>query len=141
MLSLFNSNTYLSISSLFFLVADADFIGDLGFNMPLKSLTVLELLLLLTADGVVGICSSLFGVVVDEVGVGSADVMELTTVFTLPMIGDDESTIIGEFNFFTALLPAMSADVVKEFVLFVLSLAKLFEAVMVKNEISPLIIQ
>lgn len=116
------------MSSFFFLVADADFNGDLGFNIPLKSLTLLALLLLLTADGVVGICSSLLGVFVDEVGVGSADVIELTTVFTLPMIGDDESTIIGEFNFFIELLPIKT---VVEKLLLLLSLVMLFEAVIV----------
>lgn len=117
------------MSSFFFLVTDANFIGDLGFNIPLKSLTLPALLLLLTADGVVGICSSLFGVVVDEVGVGSADAIELTTVFTLPIIGDDESTIIGEFKFFIELHPIRT--VVENVLLLPLSFTVLFEAVIV----------
>lgn len=92
-------------------------------------LTILELLLLLTADGVVGICSSLLGVVVDEVGVGSADVIELTTVLTLPIIGDEESTIMGELSFFVEmllLLLPIKAVVENELTL-LLSFDRLFE--------------
>lgn len=47
--------------------------------------------------GVKGNCSSLLGVVVDEVGVGNADAN--VAVETWPIIGD-ASSIVGEFKFF-----------------------------------------
>lgn len=47
--------------------------------------------------GVKGNCSSLLGVVEDEVGVGNAEVN--ATAETCPIMGDEPS-IIGEFKFF-----------------------------------------
>lgn len=53
-------------------------------------------------DGVRGNCSSLFGVVDDEVGVGNADV--IVTVETCPIIGEDPS-IMGDCKLLLALPP------------------------------------
>jgi len=47
--------------------------------------------------GVRGSCSSLFGVVVEDVGVGRAELRLL--LFTCPMIGDEPSIIVGECSF------------------------------------------
>lgn len=83
--------------SAFFL---ADFKGDFGLLAllfapppPLLQPTLVE------AVGVDGICcSSLLGVFVDDVGVGKAELRETAVVFTLPIIGEQESTK-GEFSF------------------------------------------
>ena len=71
--------------------------------------------LLVEGVGVEGICcSSLFGVFVDDVGVGSAEVKEhaaaadAAVVFTLPIIGEQESTkgesSLGVFSLFSMVL-------------------------------------
>lgn len=50
--------------------------------------------MLLLVVGVSGSCSSLFGVVVEDVGVGRAELRLL--LFTWPMMGDEDSIIVGE---------------------------------------------
>lgn len=80
--------TYLFTSSLFFL---CDTTAGAEAGTPLIGDLTAELLP--TAVGVSGCCSSLLGVVVDEVGVGRAELRLL--LFTWPMMGEEAATSIS----------------------------------------------